>query len=86
MKRVLCRRLEKGKIRRSQKYNNTIGVIQEIAFMAELLKRSQAVHAFPRLCDKKDLKQLFTQRGREGKPLRLQMLESATASRGGRKM
>lgn len=54
--------------------------------MAELLKRSQAVHAFLRLCDKKDLKQLFTRRGREGKHLRLQMLESATASRGGRKM
>lgn len=34
--------VRKWRIRRSQKYT-TIGVIQEIAFMAKLLKRSQAV-------------------------------------------
>lgn len=62
--------VRRGRVRRLQKYHNTIRVVQEIALMANVLKRFQAVHTFLRLCATKDLKQLvlqlFAQRGREG--------------------
>lgn len=70
MKKALCRWLEEEGLEGHKKYNNTIMVVQEIALMANILKRFRAVCTFLRLCSTKDLKQLvlqlFAQRKREG--------------------
>lgn len=78
--------VRRGRVRRWQKYNNMIRVVQDIALMANQLKRFQAVHTFLRLCTTKDLKQLvlqlFAQRGREGSIASAEVIYSIQA--GGR--
>lgn len=54
MKKALCRWLEKWGLEDQNKQSknkniNAIVVVQEVAFMADFLKRSQAVLAFLRL-------------------------------------
>lgn len=62
--------VRRGRVRRSQKYNNTVRVVQEIAFMAKGEKVSGCFYISQALCYKRPESvspAFFAQRKREGR-------------------